>query len=236
VQVFVDYANVHRADRSRGLVYVVDKAIDALGFAHLQSESRVSFRLYDGWYLNRTPTRHAQTVAAELLANFPFTRTVTDGTKNTKIIINAELAYSLKIDPATHLWHTFRQRGYPTGLSCHHPAVVGCNESVCSLVAMHTFISTQRCPLPTCGISPGQVLHKNEQKLVDTMLAADLMYLHLQKEPKVAIVSSDDDMWPAIKTVLDLGMTILHIHTLPGHRTPAFYSRGPRPCYTELSL
>lgn len=236
MEVFVDYNNVPRADRNRGLVYVVDKAIGALGFAHLQAETRMLFRLYDGWYLNRTPTRHAQAVSAELLANFPLTRTVSDGTTTTTIIVNAELAYSLKIDPATHLWHTFRQRGYPSGLGCHHPPAVGCTAPVCSLLPMHTLFRTQRCPLSGCGIFPDQLVYKNEQKLVDTMLAADLMYLHLQRETKVAVVSSDDDMWPAIKTVLDLGMSILHIHTLPGHRTPPFYARGPRPSYTELSL
>jgi hypothetical protein len=236
MEVLVDYNNLPRLDRSRGLIYVVDKIITSLGFAHLQSETRLSFRLYDGWYINRTPTRRAQAVSAELLSHFPVTRTVSDGAKTVTIIVNVELAYSLKIDPANHLWHTFRLRGYPRDLACHHPPSIGCTESACPLLPMHSLLTAQKCPSPGCGVIPDQLLYKNEQKLVDTMLAADLMFLHLQKEPKVALVSSDDDMWPAIKTVLDLGMTLIHVHTLSGHRTPAFYSRGPRPSYTELSL
>ena len=236
MDVFVDYNNVPSADRNRGLVYVIDKIIGILGFTHLHADSRLAFRLYDGWYLNRTPTRHAQAVSAEMLAHFPLTRTISDATRAATLIVNAELAYSLKIDPATHLWHTFRQRGYPNGLGCHNPVSVGCTAPTCTLMPMHSFIATQRCPVAGCGIVPNKLLYKNEQKLVDTMLASDLLFLHIQKQPKVVVVSSDDDMWPAIKTVLDLGMTVYHIHTHSGRRTPSFYSHRPRPSYTELSF
>jgi uncharacterized LabA/DUF88 family protein len=81
-----------------------------------------------------------------------------------------------------------------------------------------------------------QLIYKSEQKLVDTMLAADLIYLCLQRDRKVAVVSSDDDMWPAIKTVLNLGMTVLHVHTSAGRRTPQFYTRGGLPTYVEMNI
>jgi len=236
MELFVDYNNLPRADLGRGLVYVVDRILSVLGYLHLHTHTRVHFRLYDGWYSNRTPTRRAQAISTELLANFPLTRTFSDGTNTTTLIVNAELAYSLKIDPSHHLWHTFRQRSFPRDLGCHHPTSVGCTAPTCVLSPMHTLIATGRCPSAGCGLIPDQMLHRNEQKLVDTMLAADLLFLHLQRQSIAVIVSSDDDMWPAIKTVLDLGMTIIHVHTHPGRRTPAIYSRGPRPSYTEINL
>jgi hypothetical protein len=236
MEILVDYNNVRSPDRNRGVTYVVDRILATLGYSVLSSSPRVHFRLYDGWYLDRTPTRHAQSVATEILATFPLTRTISDGTTPLTLIVNAELAYSLKIDPGTHLWHTYRRRGYPQGLGCHNPATVGCTNSSCALVPMHSFFRSQSCPVTGCGIIASQLIFKNEQKLVDTMLTADLLYLYMQKAQRVGVVSSDDDMWPAIKTVLELGMQVFHVHTLPGYRTPVIYSRGPRPSYTELCL
>jgi uncharacterized LabA/DUF88 family protein len=215
---------------------VIDKVLAALGFVYLRTLPRINFRLYDGWYLNRTPTRLAQQVSTEILANFPLTRTLTDGTNTTTVVVNAELAYSMKIDSVTHLWHTYRQRGYPVGLSCLSPIRAGCTRSPCQLIDTHSFFTHDVCPSPGCTLGPIDLITRNEQKLVDTMLAADLFYLYLLKSQIVVVVSSDDDMWPTIKTVLDLGMHVIHIHTLPGRRTPHFYSHGPRPSYTQLSL
>ena len=222
--------------RNRGVTFVVDRILAALGYQHLHTSSHIQFRLYDGCYDNRTPTRRAQQVSAELLANFPLTRTVTNGSTPVTFVVNAELAYSLRIDPSTHLWHTFRQRGYPTDMVCRHPTTAGCTNSPCALASMHSFFHNQACPTSGCAVVPDLLIFRNEQKLVDTMLAADLFFLHLQKASRVAVVSSDDNMWPAIKTVLDLGMTVLHVHTLPGRTTPLIYSRGPRPSYTEMNL
>jgi hypothetical protein len=236
MDILVDYSNLPRADRSKGPTFVVDRIIAALGLAHLAAYSRVSFRLYDGWYENNTPTRRAQDVSAAILKDFPAPRTVTDGSTTKTLVVNVELAYSLRIDPSNHLWHTHRLKGTPWSLSCAHPTAVGCTTTPCELLSTHVFLSTKKCPGATCTMTPANLISRSEQKLVDAMLSADLYYHHLQKTPKVTVVSSDDDMWPAIKTVLHLGVHVVQVHTVPGHTTPAFYSRGPRPAYTELHM
>jgi uncharacterized LabA/DUF88 family protein len=236
MDILVDYNNVTHQDRTRGPTFVIDKILNKLGFHHLKGNSRLLFRLYDGWYDNRTPTRLAQQVSRELLSNVPSTRTLTDGTAKTTLVVNAEPAYSLKIDPGTHLWHTFRTRAYPGGLACQHPASAGCTKAPCQLLDMYSFFSHQLCPSPGCVLRPHHFITKGEQKLVDTMLAADLFFQQVLRLPRAVIVSSDDDIWPAIKTVVDLGMHVIHIHTLPGHSTPTFYARGPMPLYTQLNL
>jgi hypothetical protein len=175
-------------------------------------------------------------VSAQVLTDFPATRTLTEAGNKHTFVVNVELAYSLKIDPLNHIWHTFRLKGSPWSLSCAHPTSAGCTLSLCDLVATHEFFSNKKCPNPACTVKPVNLISRSEQKLVDAMMSADLFYLHLQKTPKVAVVSSDDDLWPAIKTVLDLGMSVVQVHTVPGHTTPAFYSRGPRSTYIELHL
>ena len=236
MDILVDYSNVRPTDRGGGPTFVVDKIIAALGIAHLAAYSRVSFRLYDGWYENNTLTRKAQDVSAEILKDFPAPRTLSDGATTKTLIVNVELAYSLKIDSSNHLWHTYRIRGTPWSLSCAHPTAAGCTVTPCELLSTHAFLSTKKCPNASCMITPANLINRTEQKLVDTMISSDLFYQHLQKSSKVVVVSSDDDMWPAIKTLLELGIHVVQVHTLPGHTTPAFYSRGPRPTYTELHL
>jgi uncharacterized LabA/DUF88 family protein len=236
MEVLVDYSNLRHAERAKGPTYVIDRVVTALGLPHLGPYSRVTFRLYDGWYENQTLTRRAQDASAEILRDFPLTKTLTDGLSTKAIVVNAELAYSLKIDPGTHLWHTFRLKGAPWNLSCAHPAAVGCTTSPCDLAFTHSFFLNNKCPNVLCKLTPSNLIARSEQKLVDTMIAADLYYLHLQKTPIVALVSSDDDMWPTIKTALDLGMHVIQVHTVPGHTTPSFYTRGPRPSYTEIHM
>lgn len=236
MDVLVDFNNVREADRRRGVVFVVDKIVNALGFAHLQHSTRLSVRLYDGWYENQTLTRKAQQVSLEVSANTAMTRTLADGSRTHKLIINTELAYSLRSAPGQHLWHTFRPRDYRGDITCRHPSTAGCSRPACPLVALHYFLTHGRCPDPGCSITPHALFSRSEQKLVDTMIAADLFSLHLQSVPRVAVVSSDDDLWPPIKLLTQLGIHVVHVHTIPGHTTPTFYSRGVGSTYTQLHL
>jgi hypothetical protein len=236
MNILVDYNNVPLADQNRGPSFVINKIINTLGFHLIQPHLRINFRLYDGWYEEHFLTRRAQFVSSEILNDFPSTRTLIDGTNKHKIIVNAELAYSLRIDPGRHLWHTFRKRGYPSNLRCHNPIHTGCTASPCQMAATYSFLANQICPELGCGVRPEDLIFRGEQKLVDSMLSVDLIYSHLQGESQVAIVSSDDDMWPSIKTNLQLGMSIIHIHTIPNRRTPSHYSTGPKGSYIQCNL
>jgi len=234
--ILVDYSNVRSADRRRGAVYIVDRVLSALGYNNLQGQRNILVRLYDGWYENQTLTRRAQQVAAEVLADFPTLRRFSDGHNTASVVVNVELAYSLLIDPSTHLWHTFRRRKAPADLQCHHPLTAGCSIAPCALAPMHAFFINSSCPVPGCNVTPSDLMYRNEQKLVDTMIVSDLLFLYLQTTQDLAIVSSDDDMWPAISTAIQFGFKVIHVHTIASHRTPTFYSRSPRPGYTEINL
>jgi hypothetical protein len=236
VEMLIDYNNLTRPDLAKGPKYVIEKVLAALGHHYLASVSRTSIRLYDGWFQENILTPRAQSVSAEIKAHFPGMHATTDGTTTKKLIVNVEMAYSLKIDPGANIWNTYRMRNSPRGLSCADPVNVGCKVTPCQLLNTHLFFKGSKCPDAGCTIEPRQLINRGEQKLIDGMLAADLYYLHLQKEPKVVIVSSDDDMWPAIRTVLDLGMHVIQVHPLKGHRVPLYYSRGRAPKYTELDM
>jgi len=72
-------------------------------------------------------------------------------------------------------------------------------------------------------IKPPDLLMRNEQKLVDTMIAADLFYLFLRTASAVAVVSSDDDYLPIIRMLVREGMTVFHVLTRPVHQSIALY-------------
>lgn len=231
MNVLVDYDNILPPERSRGLVYLVERIIQAATSLRSATSNRVNLRLYGGWYDGNVPSRRAQALSAEVFRDFP--RPVTlPGAAMASFNVNLELAYSLQIDPGRHLWHTYRRYGYVADIACRPPVAAGCVNAACPLTAMQAFISTRTCPEAGCTVTTADIITRPQQKLVDTMLTADAIYL-AQNDPRLlCIVSSDDDLWPAIRTAVMLSRPIVHLHTT-GHRTPSYYSMGSGMLYLE---
>jgi uncharacterized LabA/DUF88 family protein len=236
MDILVDYNNIHETDRHKGVRFVLDKIVSAIGPKYLASENRATFRLYDGWYEAKHLTHQAQHIAAHLLRDFPTTRTIkVEGRKRT-LIVNAELAYSLKLAPTRHLWYTYRQRQTAGNVKCRHPSDVGCTSSHCPLISVFHLFTTGRCPEAGCSARLSDVVYRSEQKLVDTMLVADLFYLAFSRIPTLAVVSSDDDIWPAILAATQLGATVIQIHTRTGYSTRPYYCQGLGNRYVQLAM
>lgn len=223
MDILVDYNNVLDADRRRGVRYVTERVLTAIGPGCFGGRGRARFRLYDGWYELQSPSRTAQEVSADVLANTPHTVAISDGANVARIAIAVELAYSLQSDPTTHLWHTFRPKAPQSNLACRDPCLAGCQSLSCPLQAAAAFITQQRCPESGCMITPANLLIRNEQKLVDTMIAADLFFLFTRSARAVALVSSDDDHFPIIRMLVREGMTVYHVLTRPVHQSAALY-------------
>ena len=149
--MLIDYNNLTRCDLGKGPKFVVEKLLAGLGYSHLADVSRVNVRLYDGWYQERNLTQRAQDVSAAIKANFPGVHTATDGSATKKLLVNVEMAYSLKIDPGTDIWNTYRMRNSPRGLSCADPVIVGCTVTPCQLLNTHLFFKGRnRSSTPEC--------------------------------------------------------------------------------------
>jgi hypothetical protein len=80
------------------------------------------------------------------------------------------------------------------------------------------------------------MLTRPQQKLVDTMITVDAIYLAQSDPHLLCIVSSDDDLWPAIRTTVLLGRPTIHLHTKAGRRTPGYYATGSGVLYLESDL
>jgi hypothetical protein len=233
--VLVDYDNLSRVDRRRGLVWVVTRILNALGSSRFEDGGPVSARLYGGWYVGDQQSRRAEGLAAEIDANFP--RPIEVGARNPiRVRVNVRLAHSLLTDPSRDLLHTYRPRGSPGGVTCLNPPFTGCrNAEDCPISPIHGFLDRSQCPSPGCPLTPRDILRRAEQKLVDTMIVADLIHVGLERG-SLTLVSSDDDMWPGIRMSLNLGASIAHVHPRRGQGSPAFY-RDPAPStYREIHL
>ena len=236
MDVLVDYYNLSQQHRRRGIVHVVDRIISVI--VHdllLATERRIDVRLYGGWYEDRIPTKDAQTIAATLSSHFP--KMILSRHDRKRVIVNAELAYSLKCDPEHHLWYTLRPRIPPRNLVFVDPATAGCGHiDRCPLRPGYEFFVTGRCPEQDCVVRPPLVIRRREQKLVDTMLAADVLFNTRSDERRIAVVSSDDDLWPVIRMALQCGLYVVHVHTERGRITRAEYVHGKQAGYVQINI
>ena len=232
--LFVDYDNVLHSHRRAGTVALVERVIAKVFSLGVPAGTRVHGRLYGGWYEATSLSRKAQHLAAELASEFP---TILDvPVQGKRMPATVELALSLDVDPATHLHHTFRRQSPPADVRCREPRRLGCQIARCPMVHTWEMLRSGCCPEPSCRNTRDQLLFRSAQKLVDTMLTADVMSVALRSSDLLVIVSSDDDLWPAIQTALALGRQLVHVHTRSGGAARLPYIPLPRGGYAAVDL
>jgi hypothetical protein len=202
----VDWDNIDEKDRRKGARYVADRLWTKMGGlapALAANVQKFDVRLYGGWYgwngpKNITPL--ASQLIADLQVDFPFF--LRDPATSSSVKISGDLAHSLLCAPKHVLHHTFRQRQGTPKITCNDPAKV-----------VHQFFSLGKCPEAGCTKTVDQFVSRSEQKLVDTMLVSDLVHLAHSGETCIAILSSDDDLWPGMLMAMSHGVQVVHVGT-----------------------
>lgn len=208
----VDWDNLDDRDCRAGAKYVADKlwlSISTIAPQIVSGVQSLDLRLYGGWNGRHQPTARASHLEVDLQQNFPFF--LRDPNRQTPVKVTGELAQSLVRLPRHILQHTFRQRQGPPKLHCQTATQLACIRQGCPISTVHDLFNQARCPEQTCSITLEQVLTRSEQKLVDTMLVADLIHFAMAGHSPLAVVSSDDDLWPGILMALDAGSNLLHV-------------------------
>ena len=241
--VRLDYDNL-RADQARmGVRAVIELITDRICSVLPAIPEQIEFRLYHGWYEEATPTRQAQKIIPVLQAEFPtrfcpFGATPDASGRLPYVRLLADLAVALLVEPHRHLLYTVRPQ--QTRFSVYAPSSERfgerrCVRADCCLRGIKKLFKNTACP--ECDLTVGDLFPgRRQQKLVDTMLTADLLHLSTTSEDPVALVSSDDDMMPPILQALYNGVTVVHVHTRPGRRTPSYYLPSLAMSYIETSL
>ena len=213
--VIVDFDNLHRSLRQRGLFRVLWRILEQLIDPSVPRQHRYTVRLYGGWYQGNRLTRNAQDLAIEIDNDIPrIFHLVLEGCQ-CRIPLSVELAYSLAALPSKHLLATYRPRSVQNTIQCREPRALGCSIPSCPMSSVHAYFRDQACPDVQCSMPCQEFVFRGEQKLVDTMMLSDLIHYSIAGHRELAVVSSDDDLWPGILSALQYGASIRHIRTSP---------------------
>jgi hypothetical protein len=234
MDLLVDYDNVLEPHRKLGLALLLERILLTLDSSGTALGSRVHARLYGGWYEGKILSRKAQFLAAELGTDFP--RLFRPASSGSPMSVTAELALSLDIDRSSHFHHTFRRQTPPEDVRCHDPRSLGCSEAHCPALTMYEILRQGHCPQAGCTRDVEQLLYRASQKLVDTMLTADMIEIARRSVEPVIVVTSDDDLWPGLHSVLAAGSPAIQVHTRPGGIKRHPYARVGRVGYAAVEL
>jgi hypothetical protein len=197
--VLVDFANVADLPKGRearykdvedALTEIVRKAV-AAAKTLAQAPSSLRFRLYGGWDENDRATFLGDLVAASIRKNSFGRRSMS---------VQLELASSLLEWPSWRLQNTVRlSPGLPWFRTrTNHPSCPRSSGDSCSLSLVERW-QRGHCPDSSCSLEPDQVFSKRRQKLVDSAITCDAIYL-ARREPEswLIIATDDDDLIPGL--------------------------------------
>jgi uncharacterized LabA/DUF88 family protein len=228
----LDYDNLSHGQRRRGVRFLAETILQASMEAGAPPPARLRVRLYGGWYDQESLTHRAQELSAQIHETFPC---VLAAGSDLRIPTTAELAYAIEASPRQHLLHTYREKGDVGFVHCRSAIDVGCSEPECPIGLVKTLLEAGRCPVASCTVERPQILFRAQQKLVDTMLACDLVFLTRLADHTVVVVTSDDDLWPPISMAVLEGGRVVHVHT-KGQSERQFYRVPPGVLYHSAPL
>ena len=218
--MLVDFDNVEPGLKSAGPVSLARLLVPLVPEAVLARHDSVVVRLYGGWRSQGLLTTLAQRLVPDIRSGSPTIVAVTHSGARHQFRLTVELA-DCPIGTSAPLQETlvkdrdlrkFRSRpaGWP---ECATPSMCGFGHVV-------GVSHATACSRPGCASRLGHVLVRDEQKMVDTLIVADIAFQALShRATDVVIVSSDTDMWPGVLLALRSGCAVTHIHTRSGWKT-----------------
>lgn len=233
----IDYDNLGRLDRQRGVRHVVVRLLDVLGAWHPEWEARLYCRLYGGWFHQRRASRNAERLIPDLRREFPRTLGALGASGAQPVLVQVELARSLACDRPVALTHTYRRRSIPPRLRCEDAPFPACGApSSCPIAALAPFVRDAECPVSACSVEPNSVLTREEQKLVDSMLIVDLIHFAEAADQPLVVVSADEDLWPGLRFVLLRGAHVIHVVPRRVRLDRDRYRKLETPTYSRIAI
>ncbi len=217
----VDYDNVEANLRTAGPVNLAKVLVGTFPALLIDRYDSVEFRLYGGWRYQNALTQIAQAIIPDIRMNSPtVVSTHRNGTlaktKLEVLLADGPIGWSTPLAESVVRGRSIRNfwslAGGPPG--CRTP-------SSCGMQSFRNLRNTTSCTDTGCSIELGDMLVRDEQKMVDTLIVADMAYVaYGRKAHDIVLVSSDNDMWPGVLVAIRAGCFVTHIHTKVGRRTP----------------
>lgn len=218
--VLVDYDNVDRSHTVAGPVGLAKMLVSLLPNAIVARHQGVTVRLYGGWRANGTLTYFAQNLVPDIHLQSPTVVAISNSGVSQNVRLTVELAQG-PIGSSTSLEQTYvKNRGLRNFRSRSGPRPECANPSSCGLQMFSGLTHATQCGNHGCNSKLADVFVRDEQKMVDTLIVADMAHqVFAAKATDVVVVSSDTDMWPGVLLALRAGCAVTHIHTKRGLRT-----------------
>lgn len=218
--MLVDYDNVDRSHTRAGPVSLAKLLTTLVPSPIITRHQGVTVRLYGGWRSNGTLTNFAQKLVPEIHSQSPTVLSILDS----GVVINVRLTVELAQGPIgsnTSLEQTFvKNRGLRNFRSRSMPHPECANPPSCGLKIFSELTHSTQCSNIGCNSKLADIFVRDEQKMVDTLIVADIAHqAFAAKATDIVVVSSDTDMWPGVLLALRAGCAVTHIHTKRGLRT-----------------
>ena len=227
LMVLVDYDNVELSLRSPGPVNFAKVLTPLISGQVSFRYSEMDVRLYGGWRSRGLLTNSAQRLVPDIHAFSPtYVGTVHAGS-NIQLKLTVELA-DKPIGLTIPLEETLvKERDLRKFRTRSAPWAQCANPSACSFKHFTGLMHNTACGNGVCANRLGNLFVRDEQKMVDTLIVADIAFQVLSEKAKeIVIVSSDTDMWPGVLLALRAGCSVIHIHTKAGWTTQKHLIRG----------
>lgn len=231
IKVLVDYDNVPPHIWAPGPIAAAEALCARLPASVIGSETELTVRLYGGWRTGSKATIRAQKLIPELTAgSHRFIARPGHAPSASKIRLVVQLALSplgsSSVFPTT-LAKDRSIRSFRPRASHSSPCV---DPSACGLNFLANLTHQSECTTAGCANTPKDLLVRDEQKMVDTLMVADMAHAALiDCDKDIVVITSDTDIWPGVLLAIKggCGVTQLHPNT-PGYTAPSLVEMLPR--------
>lgn len=219
ILVLTDFDNVFGPEKPSDFGWLDLEINKILGLAlRLQpATTRVDLRFYGGWLRQGVLTSRASALQAKLstASIFPVVR------PNSMEIIRGSVSLATRITavPTIEWQDTVKEkRGFPQVRLANNSLPLACvSPADCSVDLVRRFTKTwnKTCPRPGCTVKNNEAFVALEQKMVDTMMACDLIDASLSDgAPTIVVMTDDADIVPAIAMAATRGKSkIVHVQS-----------------------
>ncbi len=219
--VLVDYDNLDRAMTAAGPISCAKRILQAVPTVVLLKFDTLAVRLYGGWRSNGRLTQAAQRIVPEIRASSPGIFSVPDGQSHAAKRLIVELAES-PIGLTVPLNETLARDRSLRRFRANTSRLAACvNIPGCGMKTHFSLTEKSPCLDRACPMELGDLLVRDEQKMVDTLIVADIaQQTFVAGASDIVVVSSDTDMWPGVLLALQNSCNVIHVHTRGGRTQP----------------
>jgi hypothetical protein len=223
LKVLVDYDNVPASVWAPGPVSAAAALCDHLPASVVGSESELTVRLYGGWKTASQSTHRAQQLIPQLTAGSHIyipRPGHAHGAKQIRLLV--QLALSPLGSQSQFETTLAKDRSIRSFRPKSQNVPCGLQPSACGLGFLSNLTHRTPCSAANCTLTPQQLLVRDEQKMVDTLMVADMAHaVFVDGDRDIVVVTSDTDIWPGVLLAIKGGCAVTQIHPTPTGKTAA---------------